>query len=108
MPATDGGVITAPPARYAPRLVTCGNDQKAVLVYNPDDADVNPSGVAVRLGSDRVRCTTGSKNGVRLTAGQSISWTLAGSALYACSEDGTDAGSGGVPLGVVCAYGGPP
>lgn len=107
-PVNDGGVVTAPPARYGNRLVGCGSDQKAVLIYNPDDTDTNPGQYAVRVGSSRVSCVSGKKNGIRVKAGQSLPWTLAGGVTYACSEDPTDAGAGGVPLGVVCAYGGPP
>lgn len=106
VPPNDGGVTMAFPSKYASSLVGCSGDQKAVIVQNPDDSDLNPSSYAVRVGSSRVSCKTGKKNGVRVKAGQSFTWTLAGGALYVCSEDPADAGA--IPLGVVCAYGGPP
>lgn len=104
MPTTDGGVIFAPPKQFAPVLLTCGTSQKSIVVQVPDDTDLNPGSVAVRIGDQRVRATTGHKNGIRLTPGQSISLDVADGITYAVSEAGNDAG---VALGVFCVYGGP-
>jgi hypothetical protein len=107
MPANDAGVIIAPPRQFTPVQVTCGSvHQRAVLVHNPSDTDQNPSSLAVRIGTSRVRAyPANKKNGLRLPAGQTTTWDIANGPLYAVSEGSADAG---VTLGVICVYGGQP
>lgn len=103
-PSTDGGVLYAPPRQFAAVPVSCGASQKGIVIQNPDDTDLNPGSVAVRIGDATTKATPGRKNGLRLTAGQSISLDVADGVTYAVSESATDAG---VALGVFCVYGGP-
>lgn len=103
-PNTDGGVTFAPPAKFPAVPVTCGANQKAIVVQNPDDTALNPTGAAIRVGAATVSGATGRKNGLKVPAGSTISLDVADGVVYAASESTTDAG---VALGVFCVYGGP-
>lgn len=103
-PNTDGGVTFAPPAAFPAVPVTCGASQKSIVVQNPDDTSLNPTGAAVRVGASTVSGATGRKNGLKIPAGSTISLDVADGVVYAVSESTTDAG---VALGVFCVYGGP-
>lgn len=109
MPATDGGVIFAPPGHVSgPVPIGCGVNQKSLLIQNPYDADQNPNLVNVRVGNSHVSAWPASKkNGIILRPGESLPWDLlANGEAYVIAERAATPNDAGVAMGVICGWGG--